>query len=99
LSGGTPMSFDSADAQRTAQMNQNALAAPASGLPSDLAAKLAAAQQTEAPTPRQFPHIQAKMKSGQPVTTQDIRATLKGPQEVTPELNKKLGYGSDDEDD
>jgi hypothetical protein len=51
------------------------------------------------PQPRQFPNIQAKMKTGQPVTSKDIRQTLKGPQEVTPELEKKLGYGSQDDDE
>lgn len=48
---------------------------------------------------RQFPTIQAKMNKGQPVNSQDIRQALKGPTEVTPELEKQLGYGDQDEDD
>lgn len=51
------------------------------------------------PPPRQFPNIQKKIQAGQPVNSQDIRDTMHGVQEVTPELEKKLGYGSKDEDE
>lgn len=58
--------------------------------------------QPQALAPRQFPHIQAKMKSGQPVTTEDIRATMKPGQALSEDqeaaLNKQL-HGDDDENE
>lgn len=54
---------------------------------------------TAYPGPRQFPNIQKKVQAGQPINSQDIRDTMHGVQEVTPELEKKLGYGKQDEDE
>lgn len=99
LSGGTDLTLDGAQAQRQKMLDMYNAAS---------AEKAAGAQDpdmsgySDVPKPnaaRQFPHIQKKMKTGQPVTTEDIRATMKGPQEVTPELEKKLGYGADDDDE
>ena len=55
------------------------------------------------PQPRQFPHIQAKMQSGQPVTTQDIRATTSPTQALSPDdedaINKQLNSKDDEDED
>ena len=99
LSGGTSLNLDDAQAQRDKmlQMYNAASAEKAAGSQEpDLSGYSDVPQQNAA---RQFPHIQKKIQSGQPINSQDIRATLKGPQEVTPELEKKLGYGSKDEDE
>lgn len=53
----------------------------------------------DAQAPRAFNKIQQKVKSQEPVTTDDIRNHLKGMVEVTPELEKQLGYTSGDNEE
>lgn len=57
----------------------------------------------QAPQPRQFPAIQAKIQSGQPVNTNDIRSTTKANQALRPDqeaaLNKQLSGSDEDEDE
>jgi hypothetical protein len=45
--------------------------------------------------PAKFQSLKAKIK-GSPA---DIRESMNGPQEVTPEMEKKLGYGAEDDED
>jgi hypothetical protein len=96
LSGGTPMTFDAMGAANQAQMAQNALAAPAGP---DIAT-MNQDQSSPHPSIRQFPLIQARVKSGQPVTSQDIRNSIKANEAMTPEQEAKLNQqlAGEDED-
>ena len=52
-------------------------------------------QEAAAHQPRQFNQIKQKIQ-GSP---ENIRDTFKGPVEVTPDLEKKLGYGKDEDEE
>jgi hypothetical protein len=95
---GTPMNFNDMDARTQAmhQMYPDQQADP------DADERHAAQDQALAPQPRQFPHIQAKIKSGQPVTKDDIRQTISPTEALSPDdedaVNKQL-QSKDDEDE
>lgn len=50
------------------------------------------------PVARQFPKIQEKVQAKKPITSKDIRDSIApGMHEVTPELEKQLGYSDEEE--
>lgn len=49
--------------------------------------------------PPRFQNLQHKINTKQVINKDDIRDHLKGLTEVTPELEKQLGYGSDEEEE
>lgn len=88
---GTPLSFDAMDKYRTAQLNMLA------GSPQTPEENMS--DYTDVPKPR-FANLQQKFGPQQNDQSQssDMRNTLQGSQEVTPELLKKLGYNDEDEE-
>lgn len=93
LSGGTDLSLDGAQAQRQKMLDMynNASAERAQAAqPNDMSGY----DDGNKPAPR-FQQLQQKIQA--PAPAPDIRASLHGLTEVTPELAKKLGYDEDEE--
>lgn len=90
-----PLTMDQVAAKLRAQADEDAVAEHhANSLADEDMSGYKDYHQAAAPSPK-FQQLKQRLES----KPQDIRAQLKGPQEVTPELEKQLGYGDDDEEE
>jgi hypothetical protein len=95
LSGGAALDFDTAAKMRAANLAAQAPSQQAT--PSEDMSGYTDVPKPQAPG-HQFPRIQAKVQKNKAAAQPDIRSTLHGAQEMTPEMWKKLGYGDPEED-